>query len=158
PLFAQLHRSVLEFTSDDTVHHVIVPWAHRSHFARYASKRCRIWTHPELLPWRYVRLPLPPGGVWINSARPWPPVRGWVMQQAAKIAAARAVEADAVLLADSDVVLVRPTTAEKFMVDGQLTLFRKQDAVSAGMKRHIIWHQVARDLLGLPASPPPPLP
>jgi hypothetical protein len=79
------------------------------------------------------------------------------MQQAAKIAAAGKVEADAVLLADSDVVLVRPTKADNFKADGRLSLFRKPDAVSASMERHVIWHRVARDLLGLPPAPPPPL-
>ncbi|MCG5220668.1 DUF6492 family protein [Streptosporangium soli] len=156
-LFAGLHRSVLEYTSDDTVHHVIVPAAHKAAFARYRSRRCRIWTHPELIPRRYVRLPLP-GGIWVNGLRPWPPVRGWVMQQAAKIAAATVVDADAVLLADSDVVLVRPVAAENFTVDGRLTLLREEGAVTASMERHVRWHQVARDLLGLPPSPPPPLP
>src|SRR2546421_4329889 len=104
-LFAHLHRSVLELTPDDTVHHVVVPAAHKAIFAGYAGRRCRIWTHPELLPRRYLRLP---GGVWSNALRPWPPVRGWVMQQAAKVALAATVPADVVLIADSDAVLVRP--------------------------------------------------
>ncbi|GIH76213.1 DUF6492 family protein [Planobispora longispora] len=154
-LFAELHRSVLDNTSDDTVHHVIVPAAHKSTFAKYAGRRCRIWTHPELIPRRYWRMP---GGVWVNAARPWPPVRGWIMQQAAKIAAAGAIEADVVLLADSDAVLVRPTSGKRFIVDGTLSLLREEGAVTAGMERHVLWHQVARDLLGLPAAPPPPLP
>ncbi|GAA1013571.1 hypothetical protein Aple_087750 [Acrocarpospora pleiomorpha] len=152
--FAELHRSVLEFTSDDTVHHVIVPAAHKSAFARYAGPRCRIWTHPELIPRRYWRMP---GGVWLNAARPWPPVRGWVMQQTAKIAAAGLIEADAVLLADSDVSLVRPVHVKNFRTDGALSLFRKENAVHADMARHVIWHRVARELLGLPPAPPPPL-
>lgn len=154
-LFAHLHRSVLEHTPDDTVHHLIVPAAHRSVFAGYEGRRCRIWTHPELLPRRYVRLP---GGVWINTRRPWPPVRGWVMQQAAKLAAAAAVDADVVLIADSDSVLVRPTSADRLLVDGRTCLYRADGAIHDGMQRHVQWHQVARDLLGLPAAPDPPLP
>jgi hypothetical protein len=155
PLFADLHRSVLEYTPDDTVHHVIVPWAHRRHFAGYASRRCRIWTHPELLPRRYVRFP---PGVWLNAGRPWPPVRGWIMQQAAKIAAAATVPADVVLIADSDSVLVRPTSADRLRVDGRTSLYRAQNAVHGGMHRHLLWHQAARELLGLPPAPRPPLP
>ena len=154
-LFADLHRSVLEHTPDDTVHHVIVPAAHRAAFAGYAGPRCRIWTHPELLPRRYVRFP---PGVWLNSARPWPPVRGWVMQQAVKIAAAATVDADVILIADSDAVLVRPTTAERLRVDGRPALYRAPYAIHGGMHRHLLWHQAARDLLGLPPAPRPPLP
>lgn len=154
-LFADLHRSVLEHTPDGTVHHVIVPAAHKAVFARYAGPRCRIWTHPELLPRRYVRFP---GGVWLNGVRPWPPVRGWVMQQAAKIAAAATVDADVVLIADSDSVLVRPTSATRLLIDGQPCLYRADGAIHEGMPRHVLWHRVARDLLGLPPAPPPPLP
>lgn len=154
-LFAHLHRSVLEHTPDDTVHHLIVPAAHRSTFAGYAGRRCRIWTHPELLPRRYVRLP---GGVWINTLRPWPPVRGWVMQQAAKLAAAATVDADVVLIADSDAVLVRMVTAERLLVDGRPCLYRADGAIHSGMPMHVRWHQVAHELLGMPAAPEPPLP
>jgi hypothetical protein len=154
-LFADLHASVLEHTPDDTVHHVIVPAAHRSVFARYAGPRCRIWTHPELLPRRYVRFP---PGVWLNWRRPWPPVRGWIMQQAAKIAAAAVVDADVVLIADSDAVLVRPVDVDRLMVDGQPYLYRADDAVHAGMERHVLWHHAARDLLGLSEPAGLPLP
>jgi hypothetical protein len=154
-LFADLHSSVLEHTPDDTVHHVIVPAAHRASFARYSSPRCRVWTHPELLPRRYLRLP---GGVWVNPLRPWPPVRGWVMQQAAKIAAAAIVDASVVLIADSDSVLVRPTSAARLRIDGRPCLYRTEDAIHGGMHRHLLWHQSARDLLGLGPAPHPPLP
>jgi hypothetical protein len=154
-LFAHLHRSVLDHTPESTVHHVIVPAAHKRVFTDYASARCRIWNHPELLPRRYIRLP---GGLWLNPLRPWPPVRGWVMQQAAKLAAAATVDADVVLIADSDAVLVRPVTAERLVVDGRPCLYRADGAIHRGMRRHVQWHQVARDLLGLPAAPDPPLP
>lgn len=156
-LFGELHRSVLEHTSADTIHHVIVPAAHKSVFKKFANPRLRIWTHPQLIPRRYFRLPTP-GGMWINTSRPWPPIRGWVMQQAVKIAATGMVEADAVMIADSDVVLVRPTSVQNFSTDGKLCLYRDEDAVHPGLDRHIRWHQVARELLGLPDAPPPPLP
>jgi hypothetical protein len=154
-LFADLHRSVLALTPEDTVHHVIVPAAHRSTFAGYASDRCRVWTHPELLPRRYIRLP---GGVWTNPLRPWPPVRGWVMQQAAKLATAALVDASVVLIADSDAVLVRPVSAARLRVDGRPCLYRAADAIHGGMHRHLLWHRSARELLGLGPRPRPPLP
>jgi hypothetical protein len=34
--------------------------------------------------------------------RQWPPIRGWVMQQAATMAATAAIDADAVMIVDSD--------------------------------------------------------
>ncbi|MEV0381968.1 DUF6492 family protein [Nonomuraea sp. NPDC050643] len=154
-LFAHLHASVLEHTTDETVHHVIVPPADKELFSRHAGPRCRIWTAPELLPRRYV--PVPRANMWVNALRPWPPVRGWVLQQALKLAATARIEADAVLIADSDVVLVRPVKVAEFRTDGRLRLYRNEGAVHAGMARHVRWHQVARELLGLPAAPAPPL-
>lgn len=154
-LFADLHRSVLRYTSERTVHHAIVPDADRRVFARFEGPRCQVWLESELLPRRFRRLPR---GYWLNARRPWPPVRGWVLQQALKIAATAAIEADAVLIADSDIVLVRPTGLPRFMVDGRMCLYRDDGAVHAGMTRHVLWHAAARHLLGLPPAPPPPLP
>jgi hypothetical protein len=155
-LFADLHRSVLTFTPADTVHHVFVPPRDRPLFSAYEGARCRIWTSPEVLPRRYIRL----GGSdsYVNMRRPWPPVRPWVTQQAIKFAAAAQVEPKAVIVADSDVVLVRPVTADRFMADGRLILYREEKGVTEEMERHVIWHRVARELFGLPEAPPPPLP
>jgi hypothetical protein len=154
-LFDDLHRSVLEFTPGDTVHHVIVPWMHRAAFARYESSRCRVWTHQDLIPRRYWRLP---GGLWLNARQPWPPVRGWVMQQAIKLVATSQMEADIALLIDSDVALVRPVTADLVTAGGKVVLHRDEVGVHTTMSRHVLWHQVARELLGLPPAPEPPLP
>ncbi|MEU8358427.1 DUF6492 family protein [Nonomuraea sp. NPDC048882] len=155
-LFAELHRSVLEFTSEDTIHHVFVPPSDRAAFARFEGPRCHVWIRSELLPRRYLRLP--GADLYVNYRRPWPPLRGWVMQQTVKIASAGLIDADAMLIVDSDAVLVRPTSAASFTVDGRLCLYRLENGVTAEMERHVIWHRVARELLGLPSPPPPPLP
>jgi hypothetical protein len=154
--FSDLHRSVLEFTPPDTVHHVFVPPRDKALFARYESPRCRVRTKSELLPWRYRTVGR--GDSYVNVRRPWPPVRGWITQQAVKMAATAELDADVVLLADSDLVLVRPVRPERFLVDGRLSLYREEKGVTADMERHLIWHRVARELLGLPPAPPPPLP
>lgn len=155
-LFALLHRSVLQYTSDDTVHHVIVPPSDRALFAGYAGPRCRVWTYPEILPRRVFQLP----GVamWANALRPWPPLRGWIMQQAVKMAVTARLESTVVLVADSDVVLVRPATHDMFLRDDQVCLFRVDAGVHEGMPDHVLWHRVARGLLGLPPSERLPLP
>ncbi len=157
-IFDDLHRSVLRFTSQDTVHHVVVPPSDRKLFARYRGPRCRLWTTAELLPRRYMHIRLGGREVFANLRRPWPPVRGWISQQAIKIEMSARLDADVVLLADSDVVLVRPVRADRFSIDGQISLFRDENAVTSDMERHVIWHRVARELLGLPPAPPPPLP
>jgi hypothetical protein len=80
------------------------------------------------------------------------------MQQAIKLAAAAELDADVVVVADSDVVLVRPVTADRFRVGDQRLLFRTDDGVHAGMDRHVTWHRVARNLFGLPPEQRLPLP
>lgn len=155
-LFADLHASVLAHTEASVRHHVIVPDVDRAIFERYAGPRCRVWTASELLPRRYLQVPRL--NYRVNLKRPWPPVRGWVMQQALKIAATAAMNAEAVLLADSDVVLVRDITAATFAVDDKIPLFRMVDAVHDGMPNHIEWHRIARRLLGLAPFSGLPLP
>ena len=155
-LFADLHRSVLEFTSEKTIHHVLVSQRDLPIFRDYEGPRCRVWNRSEMLTSRY--LPVPGRNMHVNVFRPWPPLRGWVMQQTAKIVATAQMDADVVLLLDSDAVLVRPVTADRFRVDGRLVLHRVDDAVTDRLERHVIWHQVGRTLLGLPPGPPPPLP
>jgi hypothetical protein len=155
-LFPDLHRSVLQFTPGDTVHHVFVPSRDKHLFTQYEGPRCRVWSRSEMLPPYYFRPPFT--DVYVNVRRPWPPLRGWVMQQTVKIAAAAQLDADVVLIIDSDAVLVRPTSAKRFVADGRLCLYRAENAITADMQRHVIWHRVARELLGLPPAPPPPLP
>jgi len=155
-LFEYLHRSVLEFTSADTVHHVLVPLRDVGMFRQYEGPRCRVSIRSEILPPRYLRIPF--SDVYVNLFHPYPPLRGWVMQQTAKIAATAASDADAVVIIDSDAVLVRPITADRFRTNSRLNLYRIENGVRADMTRHLIWHQVSRRLLGLPPAPPPPLP
>lgn len=155
-LFGELHRSVLEFTSPDTVHHVLVPLRDQHLFRPYEGPRCKVWVRSEFLPPRYLRAPFT--DVYVNVRQPYPPLRGWVMQQTAKIAASAQLDARVILVVDSDAVLIRPTTVDRFMVNGEIALYRIDQGVTAPMTRHVIWHDVSRRLLGLPAAPPPPLP
>ena len=147
-IFSDLHRSVLEFTAPDTVHHVFVPESDRSLFAEHEGPRCRVWTSREILPRRYLRIGQ--ADSYVNARRPWPPVRGWITQQAIKIAAAAQLDADVVLIADSDIVLVRPVTAARFRTDGRRSLHRVEKGVTVDMERHVVWHRTARRLFGLP--------
>ena len=156
-LFADLHRSVLANTADSVVHHVVVPPSDARFFRQHEGPRCRVWTHQDLLPRHYLSIPRA-SGLTLNLRRPWPPVRGWVVQQVMKIAAAAAMDARAVLIVDSDAVLVREATLDEFTHNGRLWHYRKDHAVTPDMERHVLWHNVARRLLGLPGGAAPPLP
>ena len=147
-LFADLHDSVLANTAPSVVHHVVVPPSDAHLFRLYEGPRCRVLTHRDLLPRYCVSVPYA-SGLTLNLRRPWPPVRGWVTQQVMKLAGTAAIDARAVLIVDSDAVLLREPTLDQFTHDGRLWHFRVDQAVTADMERHLVWHNVARELLGL---------
>lgn len=152
-VFADLHRSVLKYTDDDTVHHVVVPRRDLARFAVHAGPRCRIWTATDLLPRSFVGLPGVNG--WVNLRRPFPPVRGWIMQQVLKLAATARSEADVVLLADSDVALIAPTSAADFAAEGRIRFYRSPDAIAENLPLHAAWHRTSSTLLGTAQLPLP---
>ena len=119
----------------------------------FRGPRTEVWTVDELLPRRM--LPLSVFNAWVNPRRPYPPIRGWVMQQIVKFGAAAELGVDLLVLADSDVVLVRPVTIDTFRNDGRVRFYRSEGAVDERLPRHLLWHEVARKLLGLPAEPAP---
>jgi hypothetical protein len=82
-------------------------------------------------------------------------VRGWILQQLVKLAAVAASEDDAVLLVDSDIEFIRPFGVETFVRNGVTRFYRKPDEIDGRLPRHMIWHRVARALLGLPPAEPP---
>jgi hypothetical protein len=155
-LCRDLNRSVLRWTPPDVTHHIITPSRDRALFAQLAGARTRLWTVSDFLPGRMV--PLPASNIWVNLRRPFPPVRGWVQQQVVKLQAAMEIGADMVVLADSDVLFVRPVTAETFRIGGRLRFYRRESEIDDRLPRHLTWHDVARQLLGLPPAGPPPLP
>jgi hypothetical protein len=160
-LCSDLNRSVLQWTAPDVQHHIIVPSRDRDLFASLHNSRTTLWTVDELLPRRMLPVPAlryTGSQVWLNLRRPYPPVRGWVMQQVVKLKAAAESGADIVLLADSDVLFIRPVSVERLFENGRLRFYRSPGTVDQGLPRHRIWHEVASRLLGLAPPGPPPLP
>lgn len=154
-LCRDLNASVLSNTETSTVHYLVVPRRDLSLFAALRGPRTQVWCVDDLLP-RYI-FAVPRVNFWINGHQPFPPIRGWIVQQAVKLRAASLIEADVLLSVDSDVVFVRPVTTDTFRRDGRICLYRKDASIDSGLPRHLIWHDVARTLLG--ASPEnPPLP
>jgi len=151
-LCADLHRSVLEY-SPNSVHHIVVPRSDLKLFGRLAGPRTHIRCESNLLPRSFV--PVPFSKFTVNLGRPFPPVRGWILQQVIKLAAVAASDDDVVLLVDSDIEFIQPFDAETFLRNGVVRFYRKPNVVDEQLPRHMIWHQVARALLGLPPAEPP---
>jgi hypothetical protein len=155
-LFSDLHESVLRCFPDDVRHLVVVTQPDVAPFRRFAGPRCDVLGVGDVLPGSVRALPLTK--LWVNLRRPFPPLRGWILQQLVKLAVAVQVRERVVVTADSDIVFIRPVTVETFAPGGQVRLFRLDDGVDSSLSRHLRWHAVSRSLLGLPPSPPPPLP
>jgi hypothetical protein len=152
-LCSDLHRSVLEYSPDSVHHHIVVARSDLKLFGQFAGQRTHIRCETDLLPRSFV--PVPFGNFTLNLARPFPPVRGWILQQVLKLAAAAASEDDVVLVVDSDVEFVRAFNVETFFRNGVVRFYRKPDQIDERLPRHMIWHRIARELLGLPPADPP---
>ena len=163
--FTRLHRSVLKHTDAEVVHHVIVPRSDRELFASLQSNRLKLWSEADFLPKRFVLtdgladrirrfefLPAKARVKAINTRRPWPPIRGWILQQIIKLEAATRVDADVIAVIDSDVVVIRDVSQSTFIRDRSVRLYRKPGAITAGMDRHARWEGAASRLLGTPIA------
>lgn len=148
-----LNASVLAHTPSSTMHYIIAPHRDLEIFSQLQGPRTEVWSVNQLMP-RYMA-GVPWANFWLNLRRIAPPIRGWVMQQLVKLQAAAQIEGDVLLLADSDVVLARPVTVETFRRDGRLLFYRKDLGVDEHLPRHLVWHDVARDLLGIPHTRAP---
>lgn len=146
-LCRELNRSVLHWMPENVTHHIVVPRKDVPLFRMLLNERTVIHEAGEFLAasmWK-----LPGLNLWVNGLRPWPPVRGWIAQQLIKLSAAANLEVDAVLLVDSDIVMVAPTDLDSFRQDGNLEMYRSPGAVHSGLPRHRMWLESARGLLGL---------
>jgi len=164
--FARLHASVEAYAEPGIRHVAIVPTADLPLFRSLGGERLELITQREVLPRSFVETTrlgrlaasvpgLPRGArvAGVNLRRPWPPLRGWVLQQVIKFAIAERIEERAAVFIDSDVELIRPFAASAFVAaDGVVRRYRAPGAVNDGMPRHLAWHRVARRLIG---APPP---
>lgn len=166
--FVRLHASVREYS--DLPHYVFVPEADRRRFTSIPdSRRLTVVSTRDVLPRNFVttewlnravaRIPSAPGPLRVaavNRRRPWPPVRGWILQQLVKMAAAERVEAETLVFVDSETEFVRPITSTTFRHGSVSRLFRRPDGIEPDMARHRTWHEVGRRLIGaLPDGPAP---
>lgn len=145
PLFRELHRSVIENT--DALHYVVVPDRDAPLFERIRTSRLRLIRASQLLPRRVVSVPGFNG--WLNLSHPFPPIRGWMMQQIVKLSAPDWVEADVLVFADSDVEFIKPLDPSVLRNSGVVRFYRNSVVVDSTLPRHARWHEVARSLLGI---------
>jgi uncharacterized protein DUF6492 len=148
---ALLCRS-MEVFAPTVEHWVVVEGRDLSRFRSLQGPRTTLVTTEEVLPLWLRRVNLRRIGlrssVWLQARGR--PVRGWLVQQLAKLAVTELVSADAVVLADSDLVLMRPfNSASVIRPDGHVRLYAHPDAIDERLPKHVRWHRSAERLLGL---------
>ena len=81
------------------------------------------------------------------------PLRGWHVQQLRRIAIAAHADEDALIYCDSDVVVLKDFDCARFWRDGQVRLFRRDNALQGSVDGdQKIWSRNAARVLGI-ASP-----
>lgn len=153
-----LCASIDRFVTGHAVHYLLVEDRDLPLFRDLEGPRRRVLPESQLLPgWLKSRpdpLSLGKRRLWTGAqalARGIPPLRGWHAQQLRKFAVARAIAEDVILFADSDMLFVRPFDLTSLSDDGAIRLYRKPDAITAAMARHVPWCVNASALLGLEA-------
>lgn len=154
--FAQLHASVLRNTDAAVRHIVVVPDDDVPLFSSLDKGRLVVRGERTLLPreirtttW-LARLPRLPRGFRIaavNVRHPWPPLRGWILQQIIKLALVSELDEDVALLVDSDVLIARPLTENRFRCGKAVRLYRLPEGITPTMTRHLAWRHTAHELL-----------
>lgn len=159
--FRRLHASVLRWSDPGVRHIVAVPQQDVALFSSQADDRLEVVGYRGLLPREFIettrlaRLRGLPRGYRIgaiNARRPWPPIRGWMLQQIVKLALVSRLEDDVALLIDSDVLAVAPLDESVFRRGEAVRLYRLPGGVDDGMTRHRRWLSESARLLGQSAA------
>jgi hypothetical protein len=155
-----LLNSSLEACATSFEHWIVVDHGDLPLFRHLKNNRTTVVAKEEVLPLWVRRLDTLKIGlrsnVWVQARGL--PIRGWLVQQLVKLAVAEQLSADVLVYADSDVVLVRPFSADR-VIDrgGRVRLYERPDCIDGRMPDHVRWHRSSEKLLGIePANLPMP--
>ena len=149
-----LNKSVLRFLPESVKHYLVVD-ARDSHlFAGLENDRTILKVLERVTPGGFFRVP----GFekrWCLRA-PILPVRGWLVQQVAKIAMASVLDEDIMVMVDSDVTFVRNLDPALFSSpDGLSRLYRRPNGIEAHQANFLRWHRNDCMLLNVSPDEPP---
>lgn len=141
---ARLCASMDTFIGPETAQFIIVPDRDKKVFTQLGSRNRTIISTQDVLPARFIHLPLLKKW-WLDNAM-WP-IRGWMMQQVTKLCADVVTEREKIIFVDSDIEFIRPLQHGRFVSDDALRLLRKPMEKNDGI--HLKWHHASAELLGL---------
>ena len=139
----RLCESIDRHNDPSSIQHLIVcPARDESLFSTLAAEHRTITTYQKLLPNGYKQLPWLKGW-WLDPG--FFPIRGWMMQQIVKMAAAAQSDSEVVVFVDSDIVCCKPFNATTFYPDQKIRLLTK--TLTAEDKDHTLWQRLSERLL-----------
>jgi len=155
---ALLCRSIERLAPTTVGHWLLVERADLPLFRELETGSRRLLVTEDVVPVRLVRLAARrlglPSDIFLQ--RRGKPIRGWLLQQLAKLAISCDIPADVIVHVDSDVTLVREfQPASVVDSEGRVRLYRLPGAIGSELPSHVKWHRSAERLLGLPPAPIP---
>lgn len=138
-----LSQSIDRWVNPSIDHIVIVPGRDKAVFNGLPF-RSKVITVESILPRKVWQVPYT-NRWWLTLCSL--PVRGWIMQQTVKLAAAGSLDYDVFVFVDSDVVIIKQVTSDLFIRHNKVRLYEVPGV--AKTKMHMRWHRKAAKLLGL---------
>lgn len=140
--------SIEAFAPEETKHYIIVPNRDLRLFRQIKYRNTEIITVESILP-SWVQLPFIKS-CWFNFKHLV--VRGWIIQQIIKLAAAEYLTQQVFVFVDSDVAFIRPFDWNFFIRDGRVRLYCIHGELSPQAPIGEKWNYNARRLLNLPGG------
>jgi len=150
--------SIKQFIYSPIKHYIIVDKDDLNLFQQLADSNTIILSKEEVLPSWIKRAPLvnfSNKNIWLNlrgyRSGNWF-LRGWLIQQIVKLAAAQYVKEDVLVFIDSDVAFIDYFNTSAFADGGKVRLFRVDHSTDIDGEIGIKWRETAKELLGLPTE------
>jgi len=146
--------SIKQFVSHPVKHYIIVENKDLKLFQQLADDNTIILTKEKILPVWIKRIPFfDRRNIWLNfkgyKSGNWL-LKGWLIQQIVKLAAAQYVEEEVLIFVDSDVAFIEAFDVYSLVDQDKVRLFRVEHSTDKDNDRGKKWKEVAKQLLNLP--------
>ncbi|MCY7393069.1 MAG: DUF6492 family protein [Leptolyngbyaceae cyanobacterium CAN_BIN12] len=146
--------SIKQFVSFPIKHYIVVEKKDLNLFQQLADSNTAILTKEEILPSWIKRIPFfDKKNIWLNlkgyKSGNWL-IRGWLIQQIVKLAAAQYVEQEVLIFVDSDVAFIDFFDIHTLTNEDKVRLFRVEHSTDTGYEDDKKWKDTAKELLNLP--------
>lgn len=139
--------SIDKFLSPNFNHYIVVERKDYNLFSQLQKPNRKVITKESILPWWIKRFPFfEQKNLWF-SLKTFP-IRGWILQQIIKLAAAQYTNEDVLVFVDSDLVFIRSFNLNTFIKKDKVRLFRVTNRYKT-LNDSDDWNKATSSLLGL---------